>query len=586
MNSTITVGRSNVTLAGGGVTRGEVKLVRAYNFADPLIRVASAGPAITGVTLQNFTVCGSDTLPLGTEAPVSGCPRVETGECRLRTVNWNTSPWKERGQCVDVEVDNVDAAQFGNLNPFSAQGPYSLTIAGVDFEDATGHALSLYNNAGQTKLNDVYIHDNAFNNSAVTGIVYGTNGAGAAHTSPVCDSNPIFKNDPNVFAPRNIRIENNTFLDNNTGAMGGGAMRWVLLQNNQFRINYRNPQAGDAIGGTIEFDPCADKLNILGNTLIGPSYLHTDGMELYSRSMTIQGNTVSGYAREGIGLHSAIDAIVTGNTLTGNGGFISTGGIMVASVESIQGPCVDARDTRLLSLSGNNSTGQIYGIHLLDHDDFNSNRVYDITVGSTQGGVGVDSLIKILGNSAVGQFSPLPSLGGPRTLPMLPVNPAKPRCSTQPLGTRQVFSFPVANASGKANITSVEVVFSVTGADDSGAGGPDNGALGCHFFYQNSGARVWLDGPGGGFNWIGSSQLGLGIGTDISNGYCTIHAGSASSGYTTDPNDLYNSQLNLDIEFPSSNSSGARKHIYSVVTNLGQVSNSGNWRYWGWWATQ
>jgi hypothetical protein len=36
-----------------------------------------------------------------------------------------------------------------------------------------------------------------------------------------CDSYPNFKNDIGAYAPRNIRIENNTFNGNNTGAMGG-----------------------------------------------------------------------------------------------------------------------------------------------------------------------------------------------------------------------------------------------------------------------------------------------------------------------------------------------------------------------------
>ena len=120
-------------------------------------------------------------------------------------------------------------------NPFdlSASQSYALTIDNVDLADSTGHALSLYPTQSAKNVNDVYIHDSAINYSALTGILYGTNGV--VYNDRFCDEYKAhnlfeFRDDPMIYAPRNIRIENNWFTGNNAGAMGGAAMRWVRAE--------------------------------------------------------------------------------------------------------------------------------------------------------------------------------------------------------------------------------------------------------------------------------------------------------------------------------------------------------------------
>lgn len=124
------------------------------------------------------------------------------------------------------------------------------------------------------KINDVYIHHSAINFSEITGILYNGN---TEYDARHCDTNPnvpndtTFANNQAVSLPRNIRIENNTFYGNRTGAMGGGA-RWVGLRDNYFANNYTYPQAGNEQGGTVEFDECSDKVEIMRNTLTAPAY--------------------------------------------------------------------------------------------------------------------------------------------------------------------------------------------------------------------------------------------------------------------------------------------------------------------------
>ena len=131
----------------------------------------------------------------------------------------------------------------------------------------------------------------------------------------------------------------------------------------------------------------------------------------------------------------------------------------------------------------------------------------------------------------------------------------------------------------------IDDIFSITGNDSDGSGGPDTGAQGCHFLYYPPPTNLlYLDGPSGGNNWVlPPSAVGPGGNDLYTNGYCTIHAASSPQ-VTLEP---YVLTLTLDIEFPSSSSSSSNKHIYSITANnQGQQSNLGVWSYWGWWATQ
>ena len=107
---------------------------------------------------------------------------------------------------------------------------------------------------------------------------------------------------------------------------------------------------------------------IIGNSFSAPGAYEyaTSALELYSRNLTIQGNTISGYPVEGISLNSVLGATVTGgNQIVNNATqYNRTGGIAVSTTESITGPCGDPRESRDVSISNNTVTGQLYGIYL------------------------------------------------------------------------------------------------------------------------------------------------------------------------------------------------------------------------------
>jgi parallel beta-helix repeat protein len=367
--------------------------------------------------------------------------------------------------------------------------------------------------------------------------------------------------------------------------MGGAAVRWVMLRGNTFTNNYINPQIGNDIGGTIQFDPCAVKVYIIGNNLTGPStFLQTDGMELYSRELLIDGNTVSDYPLEGITLNSVYDATVTNNIVTNNGIPSAQGGILLSTAESVTGPCGDPRDADSITITGNTSTGQPYGIYLHDHDRHSRNTLRAVTIGNNTltpnsiGMVGIDSIVTVSQYSGPATTQS-PSQSGPRALTVKAVSPVTTRCST-PGSQRETFTFPASDARGTSSVEWIQGIFSIGGADSDGAGGPDSGAQGCHFIYYRAANTLYVDGPSGNSNWIGSSVVGAG-GADISNGYCTVHA--SSSQVTAEP---YIVNLTIDIDFPFSSTSSMKKHIYSITGDYqNQTSDGGEWKYWGWWST-
>lgn len=656
ISKTIVIDRSNISIQGDATNRNNTKLVRDPIFTDPLISIGTAPPQpgapsatpLTGVTLQNFTVCGGiDVIsdvnlainPLTSSAsdvsvtatnftfPDTPCPRpagqttpgftsMSCGDMLHRvTVAYENGipipPDTKDSICNDIDVHNV-AAPIQTTDPFGTDhGPYALTIANVDMEDSAGNALILWSNqTAAKKVNDVFIHNSAINSSAVTGIIYGTSGAGTYHP-PVCDNNSNWSNDATVYAPRNIRLESNVFNNNNTGAMGGGAVRWVQMSDNHFKNNYIHPQSGNREGGTIEFDPCADQIRLIHNEFIAPATFayNTDALELYSRNILIQGgNTISGYPSEGISLHSVFGATVTGNTLTDNSQVGATGGIVVSTAESILGPCGDPRDSKDVTIDNNTVTGQPYAVHLKSHDSHSTdtlrNRVKPYAVELTNinqmaGPVALDSIVTVapFSNGGASIFNN-PADVGPRALTVKAVAPITSRCSI-PGSQTETFAFPaadVANMDGTNHIKSIEVMFSLGGSDGSG---PDGGALGCHFIYYPSDKMLYLDPKGGGSNWTGNSSSLVGTGgsdlsNDTTNPSCIIQAGATIDAGTLDamPEPYFStaiSNLLLKISFPNSDSRLPKQmYIYTSVTddqNVLSDPDTGHWKYWGWWST-
>jgi hypothetical protein len=184
----------------------------------------------------------------------------------------------------------------------------------------------------------------------------------------------------------------------------------------------------------------------------------------------------------------------------------------------------------------------------------------------------------------------------PRSLSVQPIKnmptagQAVPAKCVDAISRQEVFVFPASDPdveTGAGNILSLEAIFSVAGDDATGANGPDNGAQGCHFIFVppadlsscDSGGcgSLKLDGDNGGSNWGPQSVVGVG-GSDLSNSYCKIRAGSSESGVIAQGKVL---KLTLDIEFLNS----TKKHIYMKIQNRDDVySDGGAWRYWGWWS--
>jgi hypothetical protein len=423
----------------------------------------------------------------------------------------------------------------------------------------------------------VYITGSAVNGSEVTGILYGATPPANVNypDRKTCDSSPNWANDPNIFLPRSIRTENNTFANNDTGVVAGTA-RWVGVRNNMFTNNYINPPVdGDQTGGNIFMDQCADTVQIFSNQMYGPTYLHTLGPELWGRNIDVENNNpISGYAGEGIMLNSTYMATVKDNYTVNNGRASTTGGILAWS-PGPGGACNQIpRDLQTATISGNISTGQAYGLRFGDRDSDNRNVMNNVTVTSDNtfvpnsvAALALDSLFVTL----PGYLGPSPTLTpgspvSPRALAIDAVSPVSSKCST-PGRDRETFTFPAADVSGANNVASIEVIFRIQGNDDTGSGGPTNYGEVCHLLYIPSANVVYLDDTSAGYTWSGgSSVVGAGgsyLGTNNPVPYCTIHAGSGSSNVQTEP---YNVDLTLDIEFGPSSWTSSKKHMYVVTT--------------------
>ena len=605
----IVLARSNVTISGSGSGANRTKLFRDSSNTDPLIVVDAPSP-LSGVRIQNLTICGNSRL-----SQLTGpCTRTST-TCEYMTTNY-TLPGSST--CVDISVSNVSTG-LTVANPFTSPGPYALEIANVDMEDAAGHALGLYASSITGKqVNDVYIHDSQFNYSAVTGILHGANGVD--YDWKDCDQWATthgipFADDPSVYATRNLRIENNGFTGNLTGAMGGGPYRWAAFRNNHFNGNYVNPQVGNQIGGTIQLDHCADTVLITGSKnmdFVGPAYsaIHPDtsALEIYGRNMTVSNLEITNYPSGGIGGGSLYNATITNNYIHGNSlnPYYSSPGVPLSTAFAA-GPC-DAlpRDTQSVTMTNNNISGQPYGIRFMDDIGLISRHtLHGITIDGTNTisttaavpQVATDQPRVVLLQSNISSLLTQGNghVASPPTRPLaLPVDTpiGQLRCSSTPVN-ETVFTFEALDGSGVGNIQLIEGVFDLQGADDTGAGGPGSGAnavgaQGCHFLYtQFNGAgqvqdMVYLDRPQGGSVWAQSTQVGPG-GVEINNGYCTIHGYQSSVVRETK---ILN--LRLSVTFPTSASSTLIKHIYEQTTNnqgTASVGSNGPWTYWGTWKT-
>jgi hypothetical protein len=514
VTSTINITRYGVTVSGGATDRKLTRLVRGPNLTEPLIRVAvtdatgatktmTQAGASQGVVVQNLTLCGGgNTHPnvkVGEEPLASPAVMSPAGSpCGDQHLSPSVCAYGNE-KCVDFSVESVavdlsPASGHYPTNPWTYSGPYALEVNNVDLEDAAGHALSLWTQANTTgypalQINDVWIHDSAINYSAVTGILYGA--SYVSYDYKYCDryaehTSYAFRDDPSLFAPRNIRIEHNEFWYNNTGAMGGGAVRWVGLRNNKFFANYIMPQDGNWAGGSIGFDPCADTIEIAYNTIVGPNsstavppwgyqpFQTTGALEMYGRNITVHDNTISGHGRDGIGGYSLLGSTISHNHILHDNNWISgnyrSAGIEVGTM-SPGAPCDPVpRDTNGVTITANDSNPidvynnnaplptapaatQAYGVYLWEYPPRSTGRLSGVTIASDnfQGnhplfglfnGVFLDPLVGLYGyqGTPYGNLV-LPEVRNPKLLTVdvvdasssqssfLPLLPTPPRCA-------------------------------------------------------------------------------------------------------------------------------------------------------------
>jgi hypothetical protein len=254
------------------------------------------------------------------------------------------------------------------------------------------------------------------------------------------------------------------------------------------------------------------------------------------------------------------------------GGRYRTGGIVIKTEDYVD-PCsaYPQRQTQYVSTSGNTSTGatQAYGVHFADAGQ-STNTLHHVVVNESAlnltpnavASVLQEKVISLADNSSV---SPAPTLGlyiGPNPVAV------SPSCTNIP-ANRSTLTFMATGGDGSSP-GNIQWVQAVVGDDQNG---PTNNGAGCHFiYYPTPTNRVYLDSSGGGYNWsAGNSVVGAG-GTDLTNGYCTIHA--LSSSFSTDPNNPNIVKLSLDMQVVPQGSS--RKYLYMTA---GDPQN--NYRAWG-----
>jgi hypothetical protein len=252
----VIVDRDNITIRGAGADSKGTKLVRGLNYKGALLQIGTLAKSVSGVKIENMTVCGGSKIGHNWIEPenAEGCPRpagLTLNACERDTRNATLYPKVSPGNCAKDQR----ACQYPDGTPPAAAfctdvqvirsaaasaGSYAVEFTGVQMLDAPGHALSVrgYRNDTDTvkyKTDDIWFRNGAIHRSGITGLLIGSDGKG--YTRKFCDSYPNFADSPDIVTPRNIRIENSDFDDNNTGVIGAGTRR-VYFGGNRLRRNY------------------------------------------------------------------------------------------------------------------------------------------------------------------------------------------------------------------------------------------------------------------------------------------------------------------------------------------------------------
>jgi uncharacterized protein (TIGR03437 family) len=123
------------------------------------------------------------------------------------------------------------------------------------------------------------------------------------------------------------------------------------------------------VGGSVFFDQCTDKVRIYKNTLTGPAWPQSPGLELWGRNIDVgsqtdpnQANTIYGYHSEGISANSLLSPKIKNNITYNNGTDNGTGGILVVTREPGD-PCAPVRrDSQDVQISGNSTSPGIFTV--------------------------------------------------------------------------------------------------------------------------------------------------------------------------------------------------------------------------------
>ncbi len=675
VNNSIVINRSNVTV-GGNSPNSRPILVRGQQLSMPIMvfgKDVYDNPTtvdVSGVTVQNLVFCGgaytdqywpgsdpNSEHPEGDPCPRSAsmtacesCERYPTPGCNV------CDPSLFIVHTGAAQSWSSGAGTYANKSgPFSNMGPYRVTISSCQFEDEPGiqkHPIFIAPVATGQSVNDLLFTNNTISGGGGGGVQMGTfvpNGPNVLDYTQ-CDywqtapgRTLAFADDPAVTVPRNIRFYENRFYGNAVSGMG----RYVQLDSNNPIQDITWP-AGKGGGGLIEQETCGDSMSITGNTLVGIGDPLVSGMELYSRTLTIINNTVSGFGTEGIGLLGVNGANVGGfgnptcppnigitcpNHLYNNNGTMATEPDIKLATRWPSGNCVAPaacemlRDTTGVIVQNNDSSGryggnETYGIIFEDaggNDGSTSN--FNLASGAISGntltsapsplgsdqrinitdtsipppnelamflnGVFNSSLLSVVGSTA----ALISSSAGPQTIAVFPEG-------NQPLGmplgqndqatqNRRFFRFGGNHASGASALIGANA--NIQGFfDPSGPdskGGPTSTTTACAFLFAPSGNLLYISNASGSINYSQSRQIPTADDNNpLDNTVCKIH--TQYSSFNTYGNDAI---LILDVEFETSGNQNW--YMYESVrdnqgnTNPQNIGDGAPWSLWGYWPT-
>ena len=625
---------TNVTITGGGAGRADTRLIRGPNHTLPLMQIGDNGYAhsstpLSGITIQNLTFCGgfasSTANPTG-NPPHLGCSNPPSSTSALCATNCDG----------DLIISNTSPSTWtppiqlppAGTPPFTSSGSYHVTITNTAFADSIrGHPIFITPFTSSQSVNDVHITNSVFSGGNVQHGSYAFPFWLGDHTQ--CDNWS-----PGAFSdaagpglpPFNIVFDENTWYSGRGGI--SGIARYLTINHNTFTGYY---WPGDDVGGTIEQEGCADKVNITNNTIDGnwtAGSVPQGGMELYGRNIYIDNNVVKNEAWGGISILSTYRATVTRNHLWNNGqagdqfphigvatsfpgdGTCSPGVSSCDAVRDTDGPIVQNNDSKdpasgivqaspttakgvwldggnegstsnMVNLVANAIQGNSMSLATNGSQVVASQRLAINSVPVSLGGVANSALAPVIGSVALDVTDI-----GVHTIAVFPEGqaPLGPKLCRNDAVARRCFQFGANDPVGAANLmspsSSLEGFLEALPSASQAVGGPAfPTSNSCHFIYFPYTSSIYLDSPAGMSNFVDSAPLDGGSTKVLTNGVCSIYA--FDSRQSSGPNNV---TLVVDM-----NLSSGTWYLYEFLTNSQgqhQASNQAQglqWSLWGYW---